>query len=67
MHTPRSGAVALASALTLGTLLTFGAGMAQADESQQDSSSAETFSGASKFVDLGDAGRAAAGTVANTF
>lgn len=67
MHTRRSSAVALASALVLGTLLTLGAGIAQADESQQDNFTGETIPGLPKFVDLGDAGRAALGTLSNVF
>jgi hypothetical protein len=65
MHTQRSNAVALTGALVLGTLLTFGTGIAQADESQLDSSE-DTLPGA-KIVDLGDAGRAALGTAAKVF
>lgn len=67
MQTQRSGAVALAGALVLGTLLTFGAGIAQADEPQQADSSGDTVPGAPKFADLGEAGRFAFGTGANAF
>lgn len=66
MHTRRSGVVALGGAFVLGTLLTLGAGTAQAGESQGDSS-AETVQGAPKVVDLGDIGRFVAGTGANLF
>lgn len=67
MQTQRSGAVALAGALVLGISLTFGAGIAQADEPQPVDSSGDTVSGAPKFVDLGEAGRFAFGTGANVF
>ncbi|MGH3963561.1 MAG: hypothetical protein ACRDRY_09945 [Pseudonocardiaceae bacterium] len=67
MHTRRSGAVALAGALVLGTLLTSGAGIAQAGESQQGGSSSDTVEGAPKVIDLGDIGRFVAGTGANLF
>jgi hypothetical protein len=67
MYTRRSGAVALAGAFVLGTLLIFGAGIAQAGELSPAGSSDETVPGAPKIVDLGDIGRTAFGTGANVF